>query len=103
MVDQIDMWTEPRRLARTTDPWTSHAAAERVQEFRKSHQQRIIEALRFFGPMTVCEMERATGIPQHAIGKRIRELVDSGQIAITGKTRPSSSGRQERVLDIATP
>lgn len=100
MVAQLDMWSDPRHLARTTDPWTSHAAAERVKEFKKSHQDQILAALRRYGSMTVCEMENATGIPQHAIGKRIRELVDTGKIRITGETRPSSSGRQERVLAI---
>lgn len=86
-----------RRLARRTDPATSHVAAARTVEFRANHAGRILAALQDHGPMTVCELERVTGIPQHAIGKRMGELERAKVAAPTGETRLSVSNRPERV------
>lgn len=86
-----------QRLARTADPETSHIAAARTVEFRTNHAGRILAALQDHGAMTVCEIERVTGIPQHAIGKRMGELQRVRVAAPTGETRLSASGRPERV------
>lgn len=88
---------DPRRLARTSDPSTSHEAARRVREFRKGHALLILECLRQHGDLTVDEMAKHTGLSSHQINKRTSELHDANLIITTGAERPSASGRPERV------
>lgn len=95
----------PRRLARSTDPGTSKAAALRVAEFVESHHTIILDALRTRpAGLTVHEIAELCPLAAHAVGKRISELESLGLIApavSTGTnaqlTRRSPSGRPARV------
>ena len=87
--------------ARTTDPATSKAAAASVDA------QPMIDVLatlyeRYsrigFGGMTAEEAADAAGFDPWAVSKRVSDLIRQGIIAPTGRTRPGSSGRQQREL-----
>lgn len=83
--------------SRNNDPTTSHAAAARVAEFSAHHFAVIVQALKDFGPMTVSEIAKRTGLGEQQINKRTPELAEAGAIALAGGTRPGASGRQQRV------
>jgi predicted ArsR family transcriptional regulator len=95
---------------RRKDPETSKQAAERVPEFSTDHCTAILEALKQ-GDMTAYEIEAATGIMAHAIGKRLPELekmrkirvvVVSGHdsVMVSPLTRKTPSGRSARVWSL---
>lgn len=90
--------TQSRRLARKTDPTTSHMAAERVREFSATHQGDILRILSLKGPMTVDQIAHESGLQSQAVNKRLPELQRQGlAMPISGMLRPSSSGRMARV------
>lgn len=88
---------ESRKLARRTDPATSHSAAARVREFRARHADIILEALRQFGPMTVDEIAKRTRLQSQQINKRTPELARAGLARADAGVRGSASGRPERI------
>lgn len=96
-MNQLALSFDPRRLARASDPITSHEAARRVREFAKGHALIILECLRTHGDLTVDEIAKRTTLLAHQINKRTKELQDAGLIITTGETRLSASGRNERV------
>jgi len=97
---QLDLALEPRRLARTSDPATSHQAATRVSEFSRGHCGAILFALREHGAMTVDEIAAAARLQSQQVNKRTADLFDRGVIRPTGYERRSASGRMERVWEI---
>lgn len=88
-------------LARRSDPATSHAAAEASAEFRGEHQTKIIEALRWYGPMGKTGIAKTSGLDHIAVARRLPELQRKGLAKPTGRTVPSTSGREEREWSIA--
>lgn len=88
---------EPRTIARRSDPATSHAAAARVDEFSGRHTDIIVAALRRHGPMTVDQIAAKRGLQSQQINKRTPKAAERGLIRLTGETRLSASGREERV------
>lgn len=95
-MQQLDMLDEPRKLARTSDPTTSQAAADRVREFAPAHREQILAALRRFGPMTVDRIAAITRLQSQQINKRTSDMRRAGLIEPTGREFPSNSGRPER-------
>lgn len=87
----------PQRLARRTDPATSHVAAARTVEFRANHAGRILAALQDHGPMTVDQIAKVTDLTAWQVNKRLPELQRASVATPTGETRLSASGRPERV------
>lgn len=87
----------PRKLARRSDPSTSHAAAAKVAEFAGSHRAVIVAALAKHGPMTVDQIAARTKLQSQQINKRLPDLQRDGKAAPTGEERPSASGHMERV------
>jgi len=84
-------------LARTTDPITSHLAAEEVEQFASKHHARILTALDR-GDGTVFEIATRTGISAHAVGKRMAELQNNNLVTVVdGLFGVSPSGRKCRV------
>lgn len=61
-------------LARNSDPIQSHEAADRAARFGGSHRQRIIEALRRFGPQTAHEIASRVGLDPVQVDRRVHEL-----------------------------
>jgi len=97
---------EPRRLARATDPATSHEAAGQVGEFGARHHSTILTALRQLGDGNAHEIAAHCGMLAHAVGKRLEEmrrLRTIEPVIEDGKhvTRRSPSGRSARVWKAA--
>lgn len=92
----------PWRLARSSDPDTSHEAAASLDDQRLSEcRRKILELLRS-GPATDEEIARAEcweEFPQSPSSLRTRraELVDVGLVLDSGATRPTLSGRKATV------
>jgi predicted ArsR family transcriptional regulator len=96
---QLSMEFSPVKLARRTDPSTSHEAASRVREFSASHQQLILSALRRFTKAGAEQIAAATKLDAYSVRKRTSELCKAGLIRATGDTRTTASGRHERVWE----
>lgn len=96
-MNQIAIDFSPQRLARRSDPSTSHEAAERVREFAGGHCGLILDALRKYGPMTCDEIAARIDLLPHQVNKRTADLQRAGRAAPTGEERLSMSGRRARV------
>ena len=94
--------------ARTTDPWTSHAAAASITEEQLRESQRaVLECFRYYGKMHHELLVSTYGRFQFECGRRrqsesglrtrTKELRDAGFIEDTGETVRLPSGRQSKV------
>ena len=97
----------PRKRARTTDPETSHEAAESVTPMIRMSQLNILRAFRWYGRMTDYELIEAgypaTRLPhQSPSGLRTRrnELVKAGLLEDSGKREVLPSGRKAIVWQV---
>lgn len=89
--------------ARRSDPETSHAAADRVKEFRASHHKIIhdilldrVDGIRVLG-LTVHEIASYSKLTAHEVGKRMAEGQGKMYALVLGEdgkpvTRSSSAG-----------
>lgn len=89
--------TEHRKLARHTDPITSHESAALVGEFSGAHCARILAAIRKLGMAGAEQIAREVGLDAYQVRKRIVSLSENGYVRLTGDTRKTSTGRSERV------
>jgi predicted ArsR family transcriptional regulator len=83
-------------LCRASDPITSFMAADRVKEFKHSHEVLIMDTLLNHGPAGVDAIAAHCGLLPHAVGKRIAALEAGEYIRQTGKLVKSDSGRMQR-------
>jgi predicted ArsR family transcriptional regulator len=83
-------------LFRRTDPVTSKIAGVAAREFKGEHERRILEALAA-GPGTKDEIASRCGLTEQQVARRMHGLARAGLVVATGGTRPSASGRPERV------
>ena len=83
-------------LARGSDPLTSFQAADSIKLFKRSHEQRIVRILKLCGPMGVDSIASSVLLEPHAVGKRMKALHERGEVALTGRTVKSDSGRNQR-------
>lgn len=100
----------PARLARRTDPATSHAAAARVAEFDANHHDLILAALKKHrAGLTVHEIASLCRLDAHQVGKRMKELetdheveqaLTRGPNGYSPMTRTGPSGRAARVWKV---
>lgn len=86
--------------AHRTSP-TSQAAARSIAPHRRGQQDAIVEFLSNHGDGTREEIAQATGIAEKSVCPRITELRKAGVVRKTSRTRPSSSGRDVEVLELA--
>lgn len=84
--------------ARVTDPWTSHAAAEKVAGAQ--HFEQIIATLRQHGALGKDGIARLSGLRPDQVWRRLSEMEKLGLISQTGRTVKSDAGRQEREWNI---
>ena len=94
-----DFYTPPLDtlpLFRRTDPVTSKIAGTMAREFKGDHERRILEALDQ-GPGTKDEIASRCGLTEQQVARRMHGLARAGLVETTGTTRPSASGRPERV------
>jgi len=87
---------ESHRLARTTDPATSHAAAAAAKDIIARHHNIIVAALREHGPMGKDGIAARTALTGVAVARRTIELQRAGLIRWTGRLVASAAGRAER-------
>lgn len=86
-----------RRLARRSDPSTSHDAAARTAAFRNAQKDRILAKLRDDGQAGAEEIGDDLGMDGYAVRKRLADL-EHAQLAVpTGMQRQTRSGRWERI------
>ena len=81
-----------RPLARNTDPFTSHLAAQAMNP--SAHYALIIKALDTPAGKTL--IGKRAGLDHNQVSRRLNELEKQGIIGLTGKTVKSDSNRQER-------
>jgi predicted ArsR family transcriptional regulator len=94
-----DFYTPPLDtlpLFRRTDPVTSKIAGTMAREFKGDHERRILEALAA-GPGTKDEIASRCGLSEQQVARRMHGLARAGLVETTGTTKPSASGRPERV------
>lgn len=86
--------TQP--LARGNDPLASFQAADSAHDFIGTHERQIVYTLRMHGASGVDRIALLTDLEAHAIGKRMTALHKRGDVALTGRTVKSDSGRNQR-------
>ena len=94
-----DYWSESTDtlpLFRRSDPVTSKIAGTEARQFKGEHERRIIQALAQ-GPGTKDEIAARCGLSEQQVARRMHGLARAGIVEPTGTTRPSASGRPERV------
>ena len=92
------MHIETRKLARKSDPHTSHLAASQVAQFSSAHYDAIITAMRKIRrPAGAHEIANRSKLTQVQVCKRLPELERMGFIEATELTRKTETGRSERL------
>ena len=84
-------------LFRTTDPVTSKVAGTRAREFRGGHERLILQALSEADGTKDEIAERTGSLTEQQVARRMNGMRRAGLVEPTGETRPSRSGRPERV------
>lgn len=93
MTTQLSLFS-PRKLARTTDPATSKAAAASAGPLRSDHAHAIVGVLeRSNFPLAAEQIARKLGLTSVQVSRRLHELVDSGFIEPTALLHVNRSGR----------
>lgn len=92
--------TDPKILARVTDPDTSHAAALLVDSTKL--EERVYWIIDGYG-LTGCISDEVRthfpwNFPYSSITARYAALIRKGYIVDTGYRRPGKSGRLQRVM-----
>lgn len=95
-------WTPaPVPLARSSDPSTSHGAADQAKQLAARHHLTILRALREHGPASKDRIAALTCLTGTQVARRTVELQRDGLIRATGRTVASTAGRQERAWAVA--
>jgi len=84
---------DAKKLARRTDPDTSHAAARSSQQLRGAHHRTILSVLAQVRDANADEIAARCSLSRHQIGRRLGELWVAKMVVKSGATRPSASGR----------
>lgn len=101
-MDEITDLFDPRNLARTSDPVTSHQAAAGAAEFAGAQRARVLEALPAGAELGAEEIGDLAGMDAYQVRKRLPELRALGQVHPTDRTRTTRGGRAERIWARAT-
>lgn len=91
-MNELALIFDPSRLARSTDPDTSHAAAKGASVRGPSQRTQVWQALKELKEATDFEIASYLGILRSSAGKRRQELTDLGLIEATTKRRPTDTG-----------
>lgn len=86
-------------LARTTNPCTSHLAANRIETTGTAgdHRSMLLDAVRRMPGLTAAELARQVGLDRHQAGKRLPELRTAGLIDNGPARACSVSGSRQMV------
>ncbi len=96
-MDEIMDLFDPRNLARTSDPVTSHQAAASAAAFAGAHPARVLDALPAGLQLGAEEIGDRIGMDAYQVRKRLPELKALGLASPTDRTRTTRSGRGERI------
>lgn len=88
-------------LARRTDPVTSHLAAKAAAELQLAHFTVILTCLQKHGPLGKDGIVARSRLDGVQICRRLVQLERKGLAKLTGRTVPSTSGREEREWQLA--
>ena len=80
-MQQADLFSTPMpRLARRSDPATSHTAGERLRESGKlrAQQQQVLDALTRWPGSTAVELATSSGLDRYLVSRRLPELARDG-------------------------
>ena len=83
-------------MARSTDTETSKAAAASAKQLQGDHHRLILACLEQFGALGKDGIAARTRLDGVQCCRRLTELARIGSIEWTGRTVPSTAGRQER-------
>ena len=75
-----------RKHARTSDPGTSHVAADNAKRFARGHFHKILRGLEL-RPQTAKELYSTTGLTSVQISRRMADLERAKAIKATGQER----------------
>ena len=88
------------RRARATDPATSKAAAAASHGLAADHRRAILAVMRSARcGLAACEIAERCGLTSVQVSRRLRELVDDGQLLVTGYARETPSGRPAQTYE----
>lgn len=90
------MNTHPFPRARSTDPSTSHNAADQVDELALRHYKQILDCLRRCGALGKDGIALHSGLESNQVARRMSELHRLGLVELTGRLAKSNAGRSER-------
>ncbi len=99
MTADLDLFTEP--ASRHTDPETSRVAARSMQKPAAAQRDKIVTALRAYGPMNHWEVDARLGWQHPTAARRMCDLVRKGRVIATGRTSPTGTGRYATVYEVA--
>ena len=88
------MSTFPR--ARSTDPRTSHDAADQASVLAFQHYGQILDCLQRYGALGKDGIAKYSGLEGNQVARRMSELHRLGLVELTGRLTKSNSGRSER-------
>ena len=91
----LPMWTR----ARTTDPETSHDAAESMYDEATAQREHIHQWLIVHGGMTADGLDQALGLRVTSAGRRLSELEASGEVRKTDRKDVTRSGRYATIWE----
>jgi len=81
---------------RSSDPITSHEAADAAKDLAFKHFGMIVNALKAHGALGKDGIAIHSGLEPNQVARRLNELEKMSLIELTGRTVKSSSGRNER-------
>ena len=90
--------TDPKEMARTKDPDTSHEAAEKIDSAKL---ERLVFEVIARNPNGMTSDDAMRHFPDHGvqtISPRFAPLIRKGLIEDTGERRKAASGRSQRVM-----
>lgn len=92
---------DPRLMARTSDPVTSHEAAEAAEKLVSDQGQRVLEGLkRAGGKAGASQIGWIVGMEPYAARKRLPELERAGLVRRLEETGMTRSGRREQLWEL---
>lgn len=101
MTDVTDFELPHAPRARSTDPATSHAAADAVRQFGAGQCRTVLLSLLETGPGTIDEIALRTGLTPVQVARRLPDLQLGRRARPTDRTRPGAGGRAQRVWEAA--
>lgn len=90
------MNTHPFPRARSTDPSTSHNAADQASQLAVQHYDKILACLQRCGDLGKDGIALHSGLEGNQVARRMSELHRLGLVELTGRLTKSNSGRSER-------